>query len=296
MTVQSLGYLVFSTAHCKQWRAFGEDILGMDVTEIGGDAFGLRMDEHVWRIAIHPAASEDVTAIGWQVADAAALAVAADAVSACGLTAHHHEGDELCASRAVDALVAFEDPSGQAVELFHTRRRDHSPRHNAHDHGFVTGELGLGHIFVIAKNYLQTCQLYERLGFRLSDHMADHKVHFYRCNPREHSLALADVTANLGATPGFDHLMVEVDDMDSVGRARDRCATMGVAVEYELGRHTNDQVFSFYPSTPSGFAVELGWGGLRVDETTWKVTEMFQGSVWGHQKVPAASTVKSNGN
>ena len=86
-------------------------------------------------------------------------------------------------------------------------------------------------------------------------------------------------------SPGFGHFMVEVDDMDTVGRARDRCAELSVPVEYELGRHTNDQMFSFYPRTPSGFAAEIGWGGLRVDEATWQVTEMLQDSVWGHHKL-----------
>jgi len=296
MTVQSLGYLVLNTAHCQQWCAFGAEVLGMDVIEIDGGAFGLRMDEHMWRIALHPSTSDDVTAIGWQVADAAALEKAADTVAACGITAHHHEADALCASRSVDALIAFEDPSSQAVELFHTRHCNRSPRRNTHNHGFITGELGLGHIFIVAKKYEETCQLYERLGFRLSDHMADHKVHFYRCNPREHSLALADASGELGLMPGFDHFMVEVDDMDSVGLARDRCRTMDVPVEYDLGRHTNDQMFSFYPQTPSGFAAEIGWGGLQVYEATWKVTEMVQDSVWGHQKLQIDLAVKPDGN
>ncbi|MBS37201.1 MAG: hypothetical protein CMO26_14910 [Thiotrichales bacterium] len=285
MTVQSLGYLVLDTAHCEQWSAFGEDILGMDVNTIDRGGVGLRMDEHVWRIALQPSTRDDVAVIGWQVADDAALAIAADTLAACGIKAERHEADEHCALRAVATLLAFEDPSGQAVEVFHTRTCNHAPRRDAREHGFVTGELGLGHVFNIVNNFQATCDLYERLGFRLSDHMAERKIRFYRCNPRQHSLALADASANLGMSPGFGHFMVEVDDMDTVGRARDRCAELSVPVEYELGRHTNDQMFSFYPRTPSGFAAEIGWGGLRVDEATWQVTEMLQDSVWGHHKL-----------
>ena len=285
MTVQSLGYLVLDIAQHEQWRAFGENILGMDVTNIDRDCVGLRMDEHVWRIALRPSIRDEVAVIGWQVADAAALATTADTLTACGIKAQLHEDDGLCALRGVDMLLAFEDPSGQTVEVFHTRQCDHLPRCNAHEHGFITGELGLGHIFSVVNNFQATCELYQRLNFRLSDHMADDKIRFYRCNPRQHSLALADASANLGMSPGFDHFMVEVDDMDAVGRARDRCAELRVPVEYELGRHTNDQMFSFYPRTPSGFSAEIGWGGLRVDEATWQVTEISQGSVWGHHKL-----------
>ena len=53
MIVHSLGYLVVNTARAAQWCAFGADVLGMDVCEIDGGAVGLRMDQHVWRIALH---------------------------------------------------------------------------------------------------------------------------------------------------------------------------------------------------------------------------------------------------
>ena len=32
-----------------------------------------------------------------------------------------------------------------------------------------------------------------------------------------------------------------------------------------LGRHTNDEMISFYLRTPSGFDIEYGFGGKTVD-------------------------------
>jgi 3,4-dihydroxy-9,10-secoandrosta-1,3,5(10)-triene-9,17-dione 4,5-dioxygenase len=40
---------------------------------------------------------------------------------------------------------------------------------------------------------------------------------------------------------------------------------------------------SFYCGSPSGFDVEFGCGGLRVDEATWSVTEITKPSSWGHR-------------
>ena len=49
-----------------------------------------------------------------------------------------------------------------------------------------------------------------------------------------------------------------------------------------LGRHSNDDMLSFYPMTPSGFDVEYGWGGLEVDDETWHVLTHAKNSAWGH--------------
>jgi biphenyl-2,3-diol 1,2-dioxygenase len=50
-----------------------------------------------------------------------------------------------------------------------------------------------------------------------------------------------------------------------------------------LGKHTNDHMVSFYLRTPSGFAVEYGWGAREVDDRTWQVQVHTAGSMWGHQ-------------
>jgi 3,4-dihydroxy-9,10-secoandrosta-1,3,5(10)-triene-9,17-dione 4,5-dioxygenase len=51
-----------------------------------------------------------------------------------------------------------------------------------------------------------------------------------------------------------------------------------------LGRHTNDEMLSFYVYTPDGYAVELGCEGPRcdVDEPTYAITKA---SFWGHRYV-----------
>jgi hypothetical protein len=57
----------------------------------------------------------------------------------------------------------------------------------------------------------------------------------------------------------------------------------GVPVVSTLGRHSNDQMVSFYMSTPSGFEVEYGWGGRLVDDATWQVQRHDRGTLWGHK-------------
>jgi hypothetical protein len=47
-------------------------------------------------------------------------------------------------------------------------------------------------------------------------------------------------------------------------------------------------MISFYGATPSGFLVEFGWGGVKVDQSNWQVRSYDKFSEWGHR--PAAAT------
>jgi 2,3-dihydroxybiphenyl 1,2-dioxygenase len=124
------------------------------------------------------------------------------------------------------------------------------------------------------------------LEFRVSDHIRAElipgrpmELTFLRCNGRHHSLALAP----LRSPKRIVHLMVEAMTIDDVGRAHDRCAQENIHLSFTLGRHSNDEMFSFYPLSPSGFDIEYGWGGLEVDDDSWHVLTHNSISAWGHK-------------
>ena len=96
---------------------------------------------------------------------------------------------------------------------------------------------------------------------------------------RQHSLAYAE----LSDPTGCNHLMVEVDSVDEVGRALDRVDQNGVRLTLTLGRHVNDDMISFYMMTPGGFQMEYGTGGSVKDWSNYKVFESTRGSHWGHK-------------
>src|SRR3546814_13488578 len=62
------------------------------------------------------------------------------------------------------------------------------------------------------------------LGMTLREEISAPNVqgHFYGCNPRHHSLAaFGDRQLHL------EHVMVEMNELDDVGRAMDRCEVLG---------------------------------------------------------------------
>lgn len=102
---------------------------------------------------------------------------------------------------------------------------------------------------------------------------------------RHHALAVA---RNSSFT-GLHHLMLEVGDINDVGTAYDICQDRKLPIRTGIGRHTNDQVVSFYATAPTLFHIEYGYGGIQVDES-WMPKTYTQNSVWGHRPPADAST------
>lgn len=104
-------------------------------------------------------------------------------------------------------------------------------------------------------------------------------ITFLHANPRHHTVAFTEAPL----PKRIHHFMIELGAMEDVGRAYDRCLERGVPIANTLGQHPNDGMFSFYARTPSGFEVEVGWGGRKVDDATWEVRSYDRLSTWGHR-------------
>jgi len=288
----SLGYLRIESPDVAAWREFGVKVLGM-VEGRGPDpgAVYLRMDELPARLVIMPGEADRLLASGWEVAGSEALGLVRRALDEAGVAVKAGTDAEL-ADRRVAELLRFEDPSGNALEVFCGAALEHRPAVSPYGNRFVTGDQGLGHVVLPVSEEGPALRFYtEVLGFRLRDsiRMAPELfgrppgpplwMRFLGCNPRHHSLALAPFPAG----PGIVHLMIESATLDDVGRAMDRCARRRAQVSATLGRHANDLMVSFYVRTPGGFDVEYGTCGLRVDDHAWVTRETTAISLWGHR-------------
>ncbi len=145
-------------------------------------------------------------------------------------------------------------------------------------------DTGLGHVVVTARNFEECIDFYRRvLGFKVSDYIVPVPgmlLTFLHTNPRHHSLAVAPVHGD--GQPGINHFMLEVDDLEVVGRALDKVQQRGIRQLATLGRHTNDKMLSFYVQTPSGFGVEYGTDGVLIDDDNWSVVTYDASASWGH--------------
>jgi 3,4-dihydroxy-9,10-secoandrosta-1,3,5(10)-triene-9,17-dione 4,5-dioxygenase len=289
--ISSLGYLRIESPDAGAWREFGVRVLGMaEGRGPNPDAVYLRMDDFPARLVILPGERDRLLASGWEVPGADALAGVGRALEDAGVAVKAGTPAEL-AERRVGGLLRFDDPAGNALEVFSGAALEHRPVESRYGNRFVTGPLGLGHVVLPVAGEGPELGFYtEVLGFRLRDSMRMAPelfgrgagpplwMRFLGCNPRHHSLALAPFPAPAGLV----HLMIEVATLDDVGRAMDRCARRGAPVSASLGRHANDEMVSFYVQTPGGFDIEYGTGGRLVDDATWVCRETTAVSLWGH--------------
>ncbi len=288
--IRGLGYLGLGVSDLDAWERFATEILGLQSAGRTDDGtLHLRMDEYEYRFALHRDASDDLAYIGWEVPDARALREVADRLRAAGASVAAGSSAEARARRVTE-LVRFSDPNGIASEAFygpsvHYEKPFQSPRPIS---GFVTGEQGLGHLVIAVKDLEQSLGFYrEALGFRLSDTIEMNfgggtpiTMAFLRCNPRHHSLALIPVPA----PKRLHHFMLQLRSIDDVGATMYLVQERGIEIAATLGRHTNDQMLSFYLRTPSGFEIEYGWGGREVDDANWRVQKHHSPSTWGHHR------------
>ncbi len=289
-SVHSLGYLVIETTDLDRWRELAVDVLGMAVGKSPGGAddpaLYLRIDDRPARVVVQPGETERLVTVGWEVRDRETYRQVVRQLEDAGapVKAGTHE---QAAERRVQELVSTQDPGGTSIEVFHGASLVHDKVPMTHGATFLTGAQGLGHVVLPTANAEESYDFYTgALGFRSrgafkmsAPGTPPSYLRFLSCNERHHALALAPWPQE----NGIIHFMLEVSTLDEVGMALDRLHRRKFPLSSTLGRHTNDNMVSFYVATPSGFDIELGFDGLRISEDGYTAEDITKDSIWGHR-------------
>lgn len=300
--IDTLGYVGFTARHLDAWKTFAPQVLGLQISEeLADGTLILRADHHRRRIILHPGDVDDVAYFGWECRNDEDFENVREALR----QAKHPFEDvpvEEALSQGTKGMIRFRDADGLTIEAYYgPTLMNHKPFVSpVGNRPFVMGEHGLGHVVINTQDYRGQIQFYhDVLNFRITDYLeipalASESI-FLRVNQRHHSLALSDTRPGHG--PNFHHLLLEMSSLDEVGFAYSRAKAAGAHILIDLGRHTNDNMLSFYVLTPSGWSVEMGWGGVLVDDDTWHVTHYPVPSSWGHTfNMPPALQAAGAGN
>jgi 2,3-dihydroxybiphenyl 1,2-dioxygenase len=290
--LQNLAYVVIGASDLAAWRDYATGVIGLGAVDTDAGNLGLRMDDHPWRLLIEKGSDDDLTHAGWDLGSDTDLDDYVAALRTKGVTVVE-EGAALVAKRHVSRLFSLADPNGFTHEFFVGRTGLQSDGGNLstilRGPGFITGELGIGHILPVSTNYEEGVRWYtEVLGLRYSDRIRQEMApgifadatFFHSATGRHHSLA----TGTFPSPKRLNHLMLEYRDMNDVGFAYERAKKAGFPIVLELGHHPNDQAFSFYMRTPSGFGIELGYGSIVIDDNAWEPQLYDVMSDWGHAR------------
>jgi 2,3-dihydroxyethylbenzene 1,2-dioxygenase len=267
----------------SEWKNFATQIIGMEFAEDGErDRCYLRMDYWHHRLVLHANGSDDLEYLGFRVAGPDEFGAMQQQLTAAGIAFRVGSADEAV-ERHVLELLKLEDPAGNPIEIFHGPEVQFSkPFHPGRAmHGrFKTGTGGLGHCIVREDDTAAALRFFKALGMRggveyklqMGKHVATPL--FMHCNDRDHSIAF-------GVGPmekRINHLMIEVTEIDDVGMTYDIVKKRNIPIAVELGKHSNDQMLSFYTVNPSGWLFEYGSGGRRSSYQS----EYYTADVWGH--------------
>ena len=285
-----MGYIIIESKKLQEWHRFGEQGLGMHTECNTDDLLAFRLDAHQRRVMIKKGPSEDIAAIGWQVANDDTLQIILQRLQQRGVNVLRGDAREA-ELRGVKNYWQLRGPKGMPIELF-VEPVISSASLKMLSSGFMTGDCGMGHVAIVSRQPQKMLAFWQEIfDARLSDHIEQPMsgltldITFLRLNPRHHSVAIA-ATRGVRMDPirtRIQHFNIEAASLDDLTAAYQRCKAMGYPMAHGIGQHPNDRELSFYVLTPSGFEMELGWGPIAVDETRWHPVTHQGISIWGHQ-------------
>lgn len=288
-TVDQLAYLAFAMPQgdlAAMQHLLG-DVFGLDLVPRPDGGFDARLDGRAFRLRLSPGTEYRLAAIGWEVADEAALTGLRGKLAAAGRECLDLSPSE-CETRAIRAGFAFADADGFPVEIIVDAPFAPAPELESR---FVCGagsggRFGFGHLVQSSADPERAIRFYsEVLGLALTDRIvwpgAD--LMFLNCNNRHHSLAIAGEVLGLQAG-GIDHFMIEARSREQVDTAYARLAGAGFEVSMTIGEHTNDGMYSFYVWGPGPFRIEFGCEGRDAKTCEYQVFD--SPSNWGHEFRP----------
>jgi len=284
-----LAYLGIQVPEPSSLDAFLGSVIGLMPGDPVGPTLTWRDDDKMHRLLIEPGDAGDASFVGFEATDDAAFDAVADLVRVAGYElTEATEGER--AARGVERLSSTTAPWGVRVELVTGLADAAAPFASPlMPSGFHTAGVGFGHSVFATTRFDESHDFaIGALGLQQSDWLElelapgiELEVHFYHCNERHHTLALARAPFELPQT--LHHVMFETNDRDDVGAAFDRAWAAELPIPNGLGRHDNDGMFSFYVQSPAGFQVEVGHGA-RVVPADWDDNRRYdQISLWGHQ-------------
>jgi 2,3-dihydroxyethylbenzene 1,2-dioxygenase len=287
VAVTELGYVRFGVSDLAAWRDFAANLIGLEVFEEPGEKDRLYLRTDFWhhRIVLEKNPVDDLTAAGFRVAGADEFAAMQKVLKDAGVK-FEVGGRDLAAERRVLEILRLQDPAGNPLEIFHGPRVEpHKPFYPGRRmHGrFLTGDAnGVGHMILRNAGLEATYRFYKLLGMRggveyqvpAGPNGEIAEILFMHCNERDHTVAFGPPSKK-----SVNHLMLEVENIDDVFMTHDLVKASPYPIMISLGKHANDHMFSFYVASPSGFLIEVGWGGRPATHQS----EHYTRDTYGHE-------------
>lgn len=257
--LQDVSYVRLGTADIEGATRFATDYLGLEIAERVKDAVYFKSDEREHTLCYFEGDPKDHTA-AFEVASAEELELAARTLEKLGHKVHIGTAGEAEARKVRD-FIAFNDPSGNRIELVVRPAYSGKRYHGMRDAGIT----GFSHIGLCSTDPARDELFWtEVCNARVSDRIGDAPL--LRIDEVHHTIALFP-----SPVPGIQHINHQVETGDDIMRSFHFLNDRQVRMVFGPGRHPTSSARFLYFEGPDGMVFEYSSGVKSIaDELLYR--------------------------
>lgn len=260
--LRDITYVRLGTRDLEGATRYATDILGLEIAEQTGKAVYFRSDAREHTLCYFEGDPGDHIA-AFELATRDELDAAAAELERIGHPVHAGTRAE-CDLRKVHAFIAFDDPTGNRIELVWRPQMSGGHFRGTRDAG-ITGFSHIGLCTTDAARdelfWTQVCSA------KVSDHIGDAPL--LRIGTIHHALALFPTNRK-----GIQHINHQMASTDDIQRAYNFIRKRSVPVVFGPGKHPTSSARFLYFEGPEGMVYEYSSGVCEIDdEAAWRTRQ-----------------------
>jgi 2,3-dihydroxy-p-cumate/2,3-dihydroxybenzoate 3,4-dioxygenase len=258
IALQDIRYIRLGTANLDDAVRYATRILGLELVRRDSQSAYLRADDRDHTL-VYTVGSPHQHVLAFELRTAAELEIAAAELDAAGRRVRAGTGLE-CEQRCVEAFIAFQDPSGNAIEL--VARPAHSGRRYfpSRDAGITSfSHVGLHSISPRADELFWTTIC----NARVSDWIGEAPL--LRIDPVHHRIALFP-----SRRTGIQHVNHQVESIDDLMRSYYFLREQNVRIRFGPGRHPTSGAMFLYFDGPDEMIYEYSTGVRMITDESYQ--------------------------
>jgi len=256
-------YVRLGTRDMEGATRFATDVLGLEVCETAKGAIYFKSDEREHTLCYVEGDPRE-QAVAFEVGSRAALSAAAGELERLGHSVHAGTPGEAEARKVRD-FIAFDDPSGNRIELVWRPAHSGVRYHGTRDAGIT----GFSHVGLCTTDAARDEAFWTQVcNARVSDRVGDAPL--LRINEVHHSIALFPTDH-----AGIQHINHQVESADDVMRSFRFLAERQVKIVFGPGRHPSSSAKFLYFEGPDGMVFEYSSGVKMIaDELLYRERQL----------------------
>jgi 2,3-dihydroxy-p-cumate/2,3-dihydroxybenzoate 3,4-dioxygenase len=263
INLQRVSYVRLGTRDIEGAIRFATDVLGLEIAEISKGAIYFKSDEREHTLCYFEGDAHD-QAVAFEVGSRAALSAAASELERLGHPVHAGTPSEAEA-RKVREFIAFNDPTGNQIELVWRPAYSGARYHGTRDAGIT----GFSHVGLCTTDAARDEAFWTQVcNARVSDRVGDAPL--LRINEVHHSIAMFPTDR-----AGIQHINHQVESADDVMRSFRFLKDRQVRIVFGPGRHPSSSAKFLYFEGPDGMVFEYSSGVKMIaDELLYRERQL----------------------